>query len=69
MALPLAFTAASKQGFKRFFSFDYAGNGAWNKTTVRDLVNLYGSKALYFKRGLQAFVSTFEGSDQAEDWI
>ncbi|KAL2126620.1 hypothetical protein VTI74DRAFT_527 [Chaetomium olivicolor] len=67
-ALPLAFNAAEALNFKLFFSFDYAGNGPWPKSTVTDMINKYGQSVAYFKRGPQPFVSTFEGPGNAEDW-
>lgn len=30
-SLPKAFKVAAAKGFKLFFSFDYAGNGPWDK--------------------------------------
>ena len=68
VALPLAFNAATTLGFKLFFSFDYAGNGAWAQTVVRSMIDEHGVKSAYFKRGSQPFVSTFEGPDNAADW-
>ncbi|KAK4187709.1 glycosyl hydrolase [Podospora australis] len=67
--LPLAFNAAASVGFKLLFSFDYAGNGAWEKETVRDMINEYGPKSTYFKRGSKPLVSTFEGPGSAQDWV
>lgn len=67
--LPDAFKAAASLNFKLLFSFDYAGNGPWDKEDVRDLIKKYGSHEAYFKRGSQPFVSTFEGPGSAEDWI
>ena len=57
-ALPLAFKAAEGLGFKLFFSFDYAGNGAWSKSTVTDLIKKYAASSAYYRRGSQPFVST-----------
>lgn len=37
--LQLMFTAAENSGFKLIFSFDYAGNGAWDKSAVLGLIN------------------------------
>ncbi|KAF5877794.1 putative alpha protein [Botrytis fragariae] len=51
---PTLFSIAGSKGFKLFFSFDYAGNGATEA-------------AYYFYNG-QAFVSTFEGVDNTQDW-
>lgn len=67
--LPNAFAAAnSVGGFQLFFSFDYAGNGPWNKAEVAGLINIYKGDGAYFHRGSQAFVSTFEGPESAADW-
>lgn len=68
-SVPLAFDAAAAVGFKLFFSFDYAGNGAWDKQVVIDLITQYSASSAYFYRGSQAFVSTFEGPENAVDWI
>ncbi|KAL4929521.1 glycosyl hydrolase family 71-domain-containing protein [Aspergillus undulatus] len=68
IALPIAFTAAYDMGFQLLFSFDYAGNGAWDKSVVIDMINEYGSKETYFKNDGNPFVSTFEGPNNADDW-
>jgi hypothetical protein len=69
-SLANAFTAANNlgSGFKLFFSFDYAGNGLWNKTDVISLVNQYASNSAYYRRGSQPLVSTFEGPAASADW-
>ncbi|KAF4176160.1 hypothetical protein CNMCM8694_000091 [Aspergillus lentulus] len=67
-ALPLAFEAARSLGFKLFFSFDYAGNGPWDKDVVIDLLLTYGADAAYYKYKNQPFASTFEGPTNARDW-
>lgn len=65
-----AFLAAENVGFSLFFSFDYAGNGAWDKAKVIALINAYaGSSKAYWHHGSQPLVSTFEGSGSAEDWV
>ncbi|OJJ69780.1 hypothetical protein ASPBRDRAFT_97292, partial [Aspergillus brasiliensis CBS 101740] len=64
-----AFEAASVVGFQLFFSFDYAGNGAWPKSTVIDLLTKYGSNSHYYHYKGKPFVSTFEGPQSASDWI
>jgi hypothetical protein len=66
--LPDAFSAAEKNGFQLFFSFDYAGNGPWDKSVVSALIKQYSSSSAYFHRGSQPFVSTFEGPGNAHDW-
>lgn len=66
--LDAAFRAANRVGFQLFFSFDYAGNGPWDKDVVIALINKYRSDPAYFKRGSQPLVSTFEGPHRAVDW-
>lgn len=68
IALPMAFAAAITLGFKLFFSFDYAGNGAWPKNLVTSTIQHYASHAVYFHRDSQPFVSTFEGPGNMTDW-
>ncbi|KUI72307.1 hypothetical protein VM1G_07944 [Cytospora mali] len=65
----LAFDAANRAGFALFFSFDYAGNGAWPKASVLEVLDKYSGNDVYYNYNGQPFVSTFEGSDNAEDWI
>ncbi|KAF2116938.1 glycosyl hydrolase family 71-domain-containing protein [Lophiotrema nucula] len=74
-AIHLAFLEASKPRFniiKLFFSFDYAGGGAWDKEKVVSMINQYKSHGRYWQHdgpnGLQPLVSTFEGPDNAGDW-
>ncbi|ESZ97957.1 glycoside hydrolase family 71 protein [Sclerotinia borealis F-4128] len=70
-----AFKAATTLGnsFKLFFSFDYlGGSGAWPATGASSVVsylNQYGVSPAYFKYNGQIFVSTFEGVNNAGDWI
>ncbi|PYI15777.1 hypothetical protein BO99DRAFT_341635, partial [Aspergillus violaceofuscus CBS 115571] len=68
LALLLAFDAADDLGFKLFFSFDYAGNGAWPMDDVINLITEYSTRSSYYFYNGQAFVSTFEGPDSADDW-
>lgn len=68
-SLVQAFQVANSLGFQLFFSFDYAGNGAWPKSTVLDYLNQYGSNSAYYQYKGKPFVSTFEGPASAEDWI
>lgn len=63
----LAFEAANTAGFTLFFSFDYAGNGAWPKESVLEILEEYASNDVYYHYNGQPFVSTFEGPDNAED--
>ncbi|CAG7981019.1 unnamed protein product, partial [Penicillium nalgiovense] len=64
-----AFIAANTAGFMLFFSFDYAGNGPWNKDVVIDMIQEYGPNSAYFHYDGKPFVSTFEGPDSADDWV
>lgn len=67
--VPTAFSAAASLGFKLIFSFDYAGNGPWEKADVISMLNTYGHHAAYFQHGgSKPLVSTFEGPDNADDW-
>ncbi|KAI8286543.1 hypothetical protein K4K60_000334 [Colletotrichum sp. SAR11_57] len=68
-SLAAAFQHASSVGFQLFFSFDYAGNGPWPKGVVQSLISQYASSGQYFHYQGKPFVSTFEGPDNAEDWI
>jgi hypothetical protein len=68
-ALPAAFAAAASVGLFLFFSFDYAGNGFWPPETVIEYINKYASNSAYFHHNGRPFVSTFEGPDNATDWI
>ncbi|KAJ4401166.1 Glucan endo-1,3-alpha-glucosidase agn1 [Neurospora sp. IMI 360204] len=68
-SLPTAFSAAAGMGFKLFFSFDYAGNGAWPKDEVDSMLEKYTALSAYFKYNGKYLVSTFEGPDSADDWI
>ncbi|KAK3694137.1 glycoside hydrolase family 71 protein [Podospora appendiculata] len=69
-SLATAFQAADSTGFKLFFSFDYAAQGAWPKDQVIALVNQYASHATYFKPDGtgKPLVTTFEGAGSAADW-
>lgn len=68
-SLEMAFNAANSVGFKLFFSFDYAGNGPWSQDTVIRMIQQYGSNGAYFQYNEKPFVSTFEGPNNAEDWV
>ncbi|GFF57063.1 mutanase [Aspergillus udagawae] len=68
-SLEMAFNAANSVGFKLFFSFDYAGNGPWSQDTVIRMIQQYGSNGAYFQYNGKPFVSTFEGPNNAEDWL
>ena len=68
-AVSIAFQAAEARGFQLLFSFDYAGGGPWDMTTVIDYINEYKDSSAYFKNNGKPFVSTFEGPGNAADWI
>lgn len=69
-SIDTAFGAALNKGFKLIFSFDYAGNGDWDKTTVINLINKYKGYSTYYKHlSSGPLVSTFEGFGRASDWI
>lgn len=65
----LAFSAAAAAGFQLFFSFDYAGNGAWPMSQVIQILNKYSGNSAHYKYNGKAFVSTFEEPEAAEDWV
>lgn len=64
-----AFSAAEAVGFQLFFSFDYAGGGAWDSADVISYLNSYSSSSAYFNVDGKPLASTFEGPDNAPDWI
>jgi hypothetical protein len=68
-SVEMAFAAANTKGFKLFFSFDYAGNGPWDKDVVTSMIQKYGSDSSYFQYNGRPFVSTFEGPGSADDWV
>lgn len=68
-SLSAVFSAADAVGFKLFFSFDYAGNGAWPKSDVLALIQQYGSHSAYYQYKGGPFVSTFEGPASSGDWV
>ncbi|KAK2601394.1 hypothetical protein N8I77_010848 [Diaporthe amygdali] len=68
-SLDLAFGAAASVGFKLFFSFDYAGNGPFDKSDVISYINKYAASPAYYRHNGKPFVSTFEGPLNAADWV
>ncbi|RAH70323.1 mutanase [Aspergillus aculeatinus CBS 121060] len=68
--LAVAFEAAATDGFKLFFSFDYAGNGSWAEADVISLIKKYKLHGGYYttEKNGAPLVSTFEGPDSAADW-
>lgn len=69
VSIAMAFTAANSVGFKLLFSFDYAGNGAWDQEVVIQMIQQYGTNGAYFLHEGKPFVSTFEGPNSAADWV
>jgi hypothetical protein len=67
-ALALAFSAASAEGFKLFFSFDFAGNGPWAYAAVKQLCTQYAGHSQYFTHNGKPLISTFEGPAQYDVW-
>ncbi|GKT79137.1 LOW QUALITY PROTEIN: hypothetical protein ColTof4_11560 [Colletotrichum tofieldiae] len=64
------FSAAEAVGFKLFFSFDYAGQGPWDKEDVIAMLDIYADSPSYFRHSTgQPLVSTFEGPKQSDDWV
>lgn len=61
--------AANTASFKLFFSFDYEADGAWPKEAVLSLIQEYQANGAYYNVDTQPLVSTFEGTDNTEDWI
>lgn len=56
--------------FSLFFSFDYAGgSGPWPQADVIGYLTQYSAASAYYRYNGQPFVSTFEGPNNAEDWI
>ncbi|KAI8196540.1 Mutanase [Colletotrichum sp. SAR 10_65] len=69
-SLENVFEVASEMGFKLIFSFDYAGGGPWPKDDVLNLLKKYATRPEYFKHSDETpLVSTFEGPEQAADWV
>ncbi|KAJ0290318.1 hypothetical protein CBS470a_003965 [Colletotrichum nupharicola] len=69
-SLENVFEVASDMGFKLIFSFDYAGGGPWPKDDVLNLLKKYATRPEYFKHSDGTpLVSTFEGPEQAADWV
>jgi hypothetical protein len=56
--IPNAFAAAEALGFQLFFSFDYAGNGAWDATIVTSMINQRKGSKAYFKFNNKPMAST-----------
>ncbi|KAH1862237.1 hypothetical protein KXX01_006170, partial [Aspergillus fumigatus] len=68
-SIPLAFEAAQAAGFKIFFSFDYVARGPWNQDDVTELLLRYKVNEAYYRNNGRPLASTFEGSENAEEWI
>jgi glucan endo-1,3-alpha-glucosidase len=66
-----AFIATSELGltFKLFFSFDYLGAGQpWDQAEVKKTLIKYANHPAYFRYNNRAYVSTFEGTNNINDW-
>ncbi|KAJ5135535.1 Glycoside hydrolase family 71 [Penicillium bovifimosum] len=68
-SLTNAFAAANALDFHLLFSFDYVGNGPWPEGEVIGLLRQYGNNTAYYQHKGKPFVSTFEGSENATDWV
>ncbi|RHZ66652.1 hypothetical protein CDV55_103731 [Aspergillus turcosus] len=68
-SIPLAFEAAQAARFKIFFSFDYVARGPWNQDDVTELLLRYKVNEAYYRNNGRPLASTFEGSENAEEWI
>lgn len=62
-------TASSNSNFKLFMAFDYLGGGkVWDATGVKQVLTTYANHPAYFRYNNKAYVSTFEGTDNINDW-
>ncbi|KAK3937497.1 glycosyl hydrolase family 71-domain-containing protein [Diplogelasinospora grovesii] len=66
-AVQLAFYVASQKGFKLFFSFDYAGNGPWDKDDVITLCTSYCNNPAYYHTNGGPLLTTLMYLEQAGD--
>lgn len=64
-----AYEAAAAVGdFGLFISFDYLSGGPWPMDVVIQTINKYSGHRSQFKYHNQPLVSTFEGTDNINDW-
>ncbi|KAK0646590.1 glycosyl hydrolase family 71-domain-containing protein [Cercophora newfieldiana] len=68
-SLNIAFSVAATKGFKLFFSYDYAGLGAFSKDAAIKLCDDFCNKPAYYRFNGKPLLSTFEGSEKAEEWV
>jgi glucan endo-1,3-alpha-glucosidase len=55
--------------FKLFIAFDYlGGNKPWNVDDVKSTIQLYANNSAYFQFNGRPYVSTFEGTQNVDDW-
>lgn len=55
--------------FKLFVAFDYLGGGkAWDAEGVQQTLTTYANHPAYFRYSNKAYVSTFEGTANINDW-
>ena len=66
--LQTAFSAAETAGFKLLLSFDYESDGIWDASDVIDLINQYSDSSAYFQYNGAPLVTTFEGTNNIDDW-
>ncbi|WEW56046.1 vacuolar aminopeptidase 1 [Emydomyces testavorans] len=68
--LQKAYKAAGEAGdFALFLSFDYASGGPWPSNRVIEKINTYKSHSAQFKYKDRPLASTFEGANNADDWL
>lgn len=67
--LVTAFKAAIEADVKLFFSFDYTGNGPWEKQAVTKLLKGFSPLSSYYRYRSKPLASTFEGSGNSKDWV
>ncbi|CAG8386345.1 unnamed protein product [Penicillium salamii] len=68
LVLLKAFVTAGKIGFKLIFSFDYAGNGPFDKSTVIQMLGDWTTYDAFYQYRGKPLVSSFEGPANAADW-
>lgn len=70
-SLNRAFQAAESLGskFKLYLNFDYMAWGIWDVPSVVTKINQCKLSPAYFQYQGRPFVSTFEGKDNAHDWL
>ncbi|RDI77010.1 hypothetical protein Vi05172_g12992 [Venturia inaequalis] len=60
---------SGKSTFKLFIAFDYLGGGKpWDASSVKQVLTTYANHPGYFRYNNKAYVSTFEGTANINDW-